>query len=265
MNEQLEYAMHPHGIMHRNVTLQKGWYKNAYGAMLGMKKEDDSVIALIPDKFDHYTYYDPKTGKRIRITSRNQDMIREEAIYFYHPLPQEKMGTLSLIKYIFGTFSKADIGMLAAAACLVTLLGMLVPKFNSILFSDVVESNNLQVLGAIATFLISAKISTVLISTFQTMFMNRIKNKMDVSVQAAAMMRVMTLPPDFFKEYAAGELAGRVQCLSSISSTVVDSILGTGLTSLFSVLYILQIFKYAPGMVSTALGLLIVTVIFTIF
>lgn len=265
MNEQLEYAMHPHGIMHRNVTLQKGWYKNAYGAMLGMKKEDDSVIALIPDKFDHYTYYDPKIGKRIRITSRNQDMIREEAIYFYHPLPQEKMGTLSLIKYIFGTFSKADIGMLAAAACLVTLLGMLVPKFNSILFSDVVESNNLQVLGAIATFLISAKISTVLISTFQTMFMNRIKNKMDVSVQAAAMMRVMTLPPDFFKEYAAGELAGRVQCLSSISSTVVDSILGTGLTSLFSVLYILQIFKYAPGMVSTALGLLIVTVIFTIF
>lgn len=264
MDEQLEYATRPHGIMHRSVTLSKGWYKDAFGAMLGMKKEDDSVIALIPDKFDHYTYYDRKQGKRVRITASNQDEIEEDAICFYRPLPAEKLGIPSLLKYISGTFSKMDMGMLAVITCLVTLLGMLIPKFNAFLFSDVIAGNNLRVLGAVATFLISAKISTILISTFRELFMNRIRNKIDVSVQAAVMMRIMALPPEFFKKHGSGELAGRIQYLDGISSMIVDSVLGTGLASLFSMLYILQIFKYAPGMVSTALGLLIVTAAFTI-
>ena len=35
IDEQLEYYLRPHGIMRRNVTLDKGWYKNAVGAMIG--------------------------------------------------------------------------------------------------------------------------------------------------------------------------------------------------------------------------------------
>lgn len=261
--DRLEYAIRPHGIMHRNVTLQKGWYRRCFGAMLGVKKEDDSVVALIPDRFDRYTYYDRKSGKRIRITAGNQDQIREEAICFYRPLPSEKLEMSSLIKYIFGTFSAMDFGILAVAALLIALLGMLFPKINSILFSEVAGSGNVRVLGAAATFLLSVKISTVLLGTFRTMMMNRVKDKMDISIQAAAMMRVMTLPPDFFKQYSSGELSEKIRYLSRISSVIVDSVLGTALTSLFSMLYILQIFKYAPAMLPAALGLLGVIFLFT--
>ena len=263
MSEQLEYAIRPYGIMHRSVTLQKGWYRKSFGAMLGIKKEDDSVIALIPDRFDRYTYYDRERGKRIRITAGTQETIREEAICFYRPLPAEKTGIPSLIKYIFSTFSAMDLRILAVATFLITLLGMLLPEENSFLFSDVVGSSNLRVLGAAATFLVSVKVSSILISTFRGMIMNRVSGKIDVSIRAAAMMRVMTLPADFFKKYSAGELSGKVQYLSGISGMIVDSVLGTALTSLFSMIYIFQIFKYAPGMVPAALGLLGITILFT--
>ena len=32
--EQLEYTLRPHGIMHRMVALNEGWYKDAFGPMI---------------------------------------------------------------------------------------------------------------------------------------------------------------------------------------------------------------------------------------
>ena len=48
MDEQLEYCLRPHGIMRRNVKLEKGWYKDAFGPMLGFLKEDGTPVALLP-------------------------------------------------------------------------------------------------------------------------------------------------------------------------------------------------------------------------
>ena len=35
VNEQLEYALRPSGLMMRDVSLEEGWQKDAYGPMLG--------------------------------------------------------------------------------------------------------------------------------------------------------------------------------------------------------------------------------------
>ena len=48
LDDRLEYLLRPHGIMRRNVELPKGWYRDAIGAMLGRRKDDGSVVALIP-------------------------------------------------------------------------------------------------------------------------------------------------------------------------------------------------------------------------
>ena len=48
MNETLEYLMRPHGIMRRNVQLEKGWYKDASGPMLGTLKEGAALLRWSP-------------------------------------------------------------------------------------------------------------------------------------------------------------------------------------------------------------------------
>lgn len=47
VDEQIEYRMRPFGIKSRSVTLERGWYNHAVGAMLGTMKEDGSAVALI--------------------------------------------------------------------------------------------------------------------------------------------------------------------------------------------------------------------------
>ena len=57
MNEVLEYLLHPSGIMRRGITLSKGWYRDASGAMLGTRRDDGSVVALIPRGLNGYCKY----------------------------------------------------------------------------------------------------------------------------------------------------------------------------------------------------------------
>ena len=65
MNEVLEYLLRPSGFMRRTVELEKGWYRDAIGAMLGTRKDDGSVVALIPTGINSYCFYDRKQGKKV--------------------------------------------------------------------------------------------------------------------------------------------------------------------------------------------------------
>ncbi len=263
-NEQLEYLLRPHGITRRTVTLSKGWYKDAIGAMLGIRKSDGMVVALIPTGFSGYSYRDMETGKYVKINGKNQELFEEEAIAFYKPLPLKEIGISDLMRYILGTLSPADFVMTGASALAVTLIGMLSPKLNNLLFSRVIEDGSTQILLAITVFMICVTLSSLLINGVKSLIIARINTKMSISVQAAVMSRLMSLPAGFFKNYSSGELSARVQCSNSLCEMLVSVALTTGLTSVFSLVYISQIFVYAPALVIPSLIITLATVVFTV-
>lgn len=263
-NEQLEYLMRPYGIMRRTVRLEKDWYRDAVGAMLGVMKESGRVVALIPAGFSGYCYIDPDSGKKIKINRRNQRLFDSEAIAFYKPFPLKKIGLGSVAKYIAETLSAADFALIALATLALSLIGMLSPKLNNILFAAVLPSGSVRLLLSIAVFTVSVSVSSLLISATKEMITARINTKMSVSVQAAAMMRIMSLPADFFKGYGSGDLSSRAAHISSLCNMLVSAVLTTGLTSAFSLIYISQIFIYAPVLVVPAIAVILATVAFSL-
>lgn len=263
-NEQLEYLLRPHGIMRRTVTLSKGWYKDAIGAMLGIRKSDGMVVALIPTGFSGYRYRDMETGKHVKINGKNQELFEEEAIAFYKPLPLKALGISDLMRYILETLSPADFVMAGASALAVALIGMLSPKLNNLLFSRVIKDGSTQILLAITVFMICVTFSSQLINGVKSLIIARINTKMSISVQAAIMSRLMSLPAGFFKNYSSGELSARAQCGNSLCGMLASVALTTGLTSVFSLVYISQIFVYAPALVIPSLFIMLATVAFTV-
>lgn len=263
-NEQLEYLLRPHGIMRRTVTLSKGWYKDAVGAMLGVRKSDGGIVALIPTGLSGYSCTDTETGKRVKVNRKNQELFEEEAVAFYKPLPLKKLGIPDLMKYILSTFSLADFVLIGVSTLAMTLIGMISPKLNNLLFSTVIEDGSVRLLLAITVFMICVSISSLMIGSVKQLIMARINTKMEISVQAAAMSRVLSLPADFFKSYGSGELSARAQCINSLCDMLVSAVLSTGLTSVFSLVYISQIFVYAPALVAPSLIITLVTVAFSV-
>ena len=260
MNEVLEFLMRPYGIMRRNVRLDKGWYKDAIGAMLGTRTDDGSVVALIPHGLTGYRFYDNKTGRYVRVGRGNESLISDEAFAFYKPFPLKSMTLGSFMKYLVEQIAIPDLVMLAGAMVAATLLGMLMPRLNAMLFSDVLDSGSGRMLIGMAIFMVCTTISTLLIGVVRSLVSSRINTRLDMTVEAASMMRILSLPASFFKEYSAGELSSRMLYINSLANQIVDMALSTGLTSLFSLAYISQIFIYAPALVAPALLITLATI-----
>lgn len=261
MNDTLEYLLRPHGIMRRNVTLEKGWYKDASGPMIATRTDDGSVVALIPTGMTKYSFFDTKTGKRVFLNKKTEKLIDKEAIAFYKPFPSTKIGIPGLLRYIVENLRPMDIALVVIAAIAVTLIGLLTPKLNEMLFSDVIASGSIQALLAIAVFIVCVSLSSLMLGTVKELLITRLTTRLSLSVEAATMMRILSLPANFFKNYSSGELANRSQYINMLVNQLLNIILTSGLTSVFSLVYITQIFAYAPSLVAPALIVIIGTVV----
>lgn len=264
LDDRLEYLLRPNGIMRRNIELQKGWYKEAYGAILGRRTDDGNIVALIPKGLKGYAYYDSEKGKWTRITRRNENLIDNEAICFYKPFPLGKITIKTLLRYIWDGIERADLALSAMALLAVSLIGLIMPALTNLLFGKVVESASVRVLAALAVFMISASVSRILMQSVSSMITERINLKINLSVQAATMMRVLSLPADFFKKHSSGELANRARHLENLCSMLVSAVLNTGFTSLFSLIYVSQIFAFAPALVLPAFVIIFITLAFSL-
>ena len=264
INEVLEYQMRPRGIMRRTVHLEKGWHRDAQGAMLATLKADNSIVALIPDKLAGYRYYEHVSGRYIKVDRHVEDRFQTEAVAFYKPFPLGKMGVGSLVRYICEQINVSDILVLCLIMLLSTMVGLAIPYINEKLFSGVIASGSETVLMASAAFLMAATISRILFLAAQRLVNIRINTKLRVNVEAAAMMRMLSLPAHFFKDYNSGELADRMSYINKLCTQLVSIAVSTSLTSIFSLLYIAQIFTFAPGLVIPALVVTLLTVIVTV-
>ena len=262
LDKQLEFACRPYGIMRREVNLESGWYRDAVGAMLGRKK-DGTPVALIPNKTWGYSIVE--NGKKIRLNKRTEKLLDSEAYCFYKPFPMKKIGIPALIKYIVQSVPVSSLAAVVVMMGITTLIGMISPKVTHIIFSDVIESGSIRLLLAAAVLSVSVGISSLMVGAVKALVTNRINTQMNISVQAAVMARIMTLPAGFFKDYSSGELAERSQYINSLCNTLVSAFMVTGLSTVFSLAYISQVFIYAPTLVIPALCITLLTVGYSVF
>ncbi|MCQ2770203.1 MAG: ATP-binding cassette domain-containing protein [Clostridia bacterium] len=261
IDEQLEYYLRPHGIMRRNVTLDKGWYKNAVGAMIGTLKEDGSAVAFIPGKLSGYTYLDLKTGKKVKVNRNNQNLFDEQAVCFYKALPLRSLTIKDLMIFMLEQFSVSDIVLHVGMMGIMALVGLISPLLTKWLFGIVLESENIRMLIGLASFMICYSVARILLESYQMLVSSRVTVKQNIAVQAAIMSRMMSLPATFFKGYASGELSQRSQYVQSLCSLIMNNIANIGLTSLFSLIYIGQIVSFAPALVIPSVCITLATII----
>lgn len=264
VDEQLEYRMRPFGIKYRNVTLEKGWYHYAVGAMLGTLKEDGSVVALIPGKFSGYRYINVNTGAKVVLNRKTEQLLDKEAVCFYEPLPLKALTVGDLLKFMMQQLSVSDIALYLILMGVSAALGLLSPLFTKWLFGDVLESGSIRVLVSLAVFTVCFSIGRLCFSSYQGLINSRIGVKQNIAVQAAVMNRLMSLPPTFFRKYSSGELSKHSMYVQSLCSTLFSTIGMTGLTSMFSLIYIGQIFVFSPSLVVPALAITLATVVLSL-
>ena len=259
-DEQMDYVLRPLGLMTREVLLEEGWYKDAYGPMLGLLK-DGGAVALLPGAVSGYRFRDPSTGNMRRIDRNTAKLLKPEALCFYRPLPMKSLGIPDLLLYMKNCVSSGDVTLIFLATLCVTLIGMIEPRVYRAVTGPVLDSKSPSLLAGMAIFLLASAFASQLISAVRTLLMDRISTKTSMAVEASVMMRLLSMPMNFFRRFSSGELSSRMDSVSSLCSLLLDNIMSTGLTSILSLLYITEIFRYAPLLVVPSLVIILITVL----
>ena len=262
--EQMEYVLRPLGLMTRDVELKEGWYRDAYGPMLGCLKDSGATVALLPGRITGYWYRDPATGRRIRIGRGNEKLFETDALCFYRPLPMKQLGIPDLLLYMKKSVSEGDVILILLATLAVTLLGMIEPRVYRLITGVVLQERRTSLMIGMMAFLMSSAFAGQMMEMIRSLLMERINTKTSQAVEAAVMMRILSLPASFFRGYSSGELASRAGSVNTLCETVLNNILSIGLSSLMSLLYIAQIFSFAPALLWPSVLIILATVILSV-
>ena len=259
-DRQLDYCLRHYGLMRRSVDLTEGWYQDAYGPMLGFLGEEKLPVALLPGRFHGYYYTDPKTQERVNLNKTTAMQLAPEAFCFYRPLPQKELGMDDLLLYMKRCVSLRDMVWIVGATLAVTLIGLLLPRLTRVLTGPVLQSQSANALLGAGVCVLCVLIASQLLNAAKGLTVKRLEVKTSLGVQASMMMRLLSLPASFFRNYSPGELKSRVMGVSTLCTLLVGIVMSAGLSAAFALLYLPQIFGFAPSLALPSLIAIVLTV-----
>ena len=264
VEEQMEYSLRPYGIMRRGVELTEGWYHDAFGPVLAFTKEEGLPVALLPGRFGGYVFRDPASGHLHTVKAANAKLFEKDAICFYRPLPSKSLKIPDLILYMKNCISVWDVAAIVFATFAVTLVGLLMPRIVQALTGPILKSGEQRALIGVSLTILGVALSSQLIINVKELILSRLNQKVSLGVESAMMMRLLALPASFFRKYSPGELRNRSASVSQLSSSLINLVVTTGLSSLSSLLYVTQVFRFAPALVIPSIIIVLATVAFAV-
>lgn len=240
VEQQLALIQNSAGLMHRRVALSGEWWKHMDSPVLAVL-ESGQIIAILPDRWGRLCY-ESSNGRVVKIDKRSAAQIKRDAYCFYPPLAPNELKPRDIVVFLWKNVSRRDKWKLTMAGLIVSLLGVITPAVTQMIFSQIIPSGQMLLIYSVGGLLAGTAISVFLFEAVKRMLTNGIQYKMELALSSAIFHRILNFPADFFKPFSAGELTERAVCLSSICEILCRSVLGTGITALFSVIYIFQIF-----------------------
>lgn len=251
------------GVEYRMVALKPDFYKTAIAPMIVVTKPDRRVVALIPSSFGGYHYTDDG-GRRHRVDAKAASGFEEQAYTFYKPFPERPLKAGDVLQYIVSVLNVGDFVSVILAFLSVTALGLFVPRITDLLFSEVLKTGSVQMLISLTVFFLCVTVSGAMLDIVRQLLMSRISVKIGASLEAATMLRLLSLPVSFFGRFNSGNLCNRVSQISRIAPIIVDLAISTGLTVVFSAAYVWQVFVFAPALVAPVLAVLAVQLLISV-
>ncbi len=248
INDRIECALRPAGILKRRVRLEGTWWKDGISPLL-CQTRDREVVALIPRASGGYRRMNRQTGRYEKLTHKSQDEFLKDAVCFYKPLPQRPLTPADLIRHLLYSLSSFDWLGIAGVSLLCVLLGMLTPLVNQILFNQILPVGDSELVLSVAFLLLGTAVSLFLLDVSRALIKARFLTKMDVALECAVIGRVINLPTGFFMGHSAGELSERIHHLNELCGLVCEAGLGVALPALFSLAYLGQIAGLTPALI----------------
>jgi NHLM bacteriocin system ABC transporter ATP-binding protein len=238
-------------VRYRRVVLKSDWWRGDAGPLLGARAAGKKPVALLPDGGSGYEVHDPATGDRTRVTPSVAATLAPHAYVFYRPFRDAALQAADVLRFsLRGNFR--DVRLLVLVGAAGGLLAMVPPYFSGFVVDDVIPQAARAQLGAILAGLVVIAVCATLFEIVRGICMLRLQSLMSLAVQPAMWHRLLDLPPAFFRQYTAGDLASRVAGIDRMRQVLSGTTLGALMTGIFSFFSFALLFYYSAQLAVVA-------------
>lgn len=235
-------------IRHREVALAGDWWRHDNGPLLGFRTGDGasepSPVALLPASPRSYRLIDPVHPVPVRVDAQVAASLQPTGYMFYRPLPESDVTATTLLRHAFAR-NAGEVLMILGMALLTGLIAMATPVMTAIVFGTIVPAGEKSQLLQVAIGLAVAGLASAAFGLTKDFAILRFEGRADNALEGALWDRVLALPVGFFRGYAAGDLANRVNGVNSIRQLLTSATLNAVLTGVFSIFSLGMIFYYS--------------------
>lgn len=242
----------------RKIVLEENWHQTDAGAILVCFGEEREPAACIPSGRGGYRIF--RSGQQTeKLTKELAEQCDPNAWMLYRPFPQQAMNGKDLVRYCLEGLSKGDLLSMAVLAVVSSLIGLLLPTLNQLLYDRWIPMGQIGMIIQIGCLITAFMMGNLAFSSVQNLAAFRVNSKIQYDVQNAVYHRVFQLPEKFFRKYESADLAKRIMELGGLVSNAAQIILSLSLSAVVSVFYLIRMFSYSAGLSLISLILTILT------
>lgn len=177
-------------------------------------------------------------------------------------LPLRELGLKDLVRFMLVALNRRDLVFLLLAFFSVSVLGMVTPYVTKLFMDEMIPSGRDDLLLPLGCMLVSATVSSLLFSVTRSLVIMRVRDKMNIRLNAGLINRVYHLPASFFREWTSGDLGQRIVSIGEIMSQFAEKCITASVSLVFAVVYFYQITLYASSLLGVSIVSLVLQVTF---
>lgn len=246
----------------RRVVLKGLWWVTETTPLLGFLEDGDVPVALLPKGAGRFEMHNPTALTVTAVTADAAGKIKPIAHQFYRSFPDKLREASEVVRFGLegntgDVFRPFTYGLIAG------LLALLTPQITGRIVDKIIPEASRSSLVQMALILAAVGVATAMLDVARRIGLLRFETKMSASVAPAMWDRLIALQVSFFRRYSSGDLAQRVGGVDRIRQTLSGATTTSLMLSVFSVLYLVQMFYYSWQLALLALGLVVVILIVT--
>ena len=259
LEEMLDRVLEPKGMMYEKVELEPGIWRRETDVMLGFL-ETGEAVGLFPTVFG-YRYFCLANGASGRVGKKTA--LKPQAVLIYRPLNEETFTFGKFVRFILKLFTPRDYVPIGALMALAAVMGTVSPQIHHAVLNELLPQGKgaYSLLEMAALLFLASGVASACIKAAKAFLLSRTKLRISTSAQAAVMARMLFLSHYFFRDFTAGRLSRRLGNVRTLTTLLVNIVFDLSLTGLFSLIYIPQMFLFAPSLAIPALAILAAKVV----
>ena len=239
----------------RNVVLEPSWFKSDCGYIIG--DIDGDPVCCIPKGSDSYEIYYGKTDEKKRLTKEIAQTVNPRAFTIARALPNKSLKIKDLFRFGLKSVRPVDFVMVVVLGIVGVLIGILLPMLNQKIYDDYIPVGDMSQLVQLCIVIATFMVGNLFFDMVKKLCEYRISGHVGYDLQNAVYYRVFHLPESFFRDYDSADLAERINSVYGFANSFVDTFVVSGISTLFSLLYLIRMFKYSAKLTWIAVLMLV--------